>query len=368
MVATNEIKYVADVETDLGELPLVYCHLGDINQVVLNLVVNAAHAIGSADRGRGTIRVSTRRDGAHVVIEVADTGTGVPAEIADQLFDPFFTTKEVGTGTGQGLALVRTLVTDRHGGTITFTSEPGAGTVLHRAAAGGPERDRRRGQSAVRGAVVTARPHVLFVDDEPMILGGLRRMLRTSRDRWDMSFVDGGEAALAVLRERPCDVIVSDFRMPGMNGAQLLELVRRDHPGTARVILSGQTHEDSMLSIMVLAHEFLTKPSTPEQLVDDRRPADRRASGLPGHRAGAGRGQLRIAAQPAARVGRAGRRAGLRRRLGTVDRLDHRAGSGHRGEGAAPGELVGVHARAGPSATSARRWPCSACTPSAGWS
>jgi HD-like signal output (HDOD) protein/CheY-like chemotaxis protein len=111
------------------------------------------------------------------------------------------------------------------------------------------------------------RPHVLFVDDEPMILGGLRRMLRSSRDRWDMSFVDSGEAALAVLRERPCDVLVSDFRMPGMNGARLLELVRRDHPGTARVILSGQTDEDSTLSIMMLAHEFLTKPSTPEQLV-----------------------------------------------------------------------------------------------------
>jgi PAS domain S-box-containing protein len=130
VVAANEIKYVADVETDLGELPLVYCHLGDINQVVLNLVVNAAHAIGSADRGRGTIRISTRRDDAHVVIEVADTGTGVPPEIADRLFDPFFTTKEVGTGTGQGLALVRTLVADRHGGTITFATEPGVGTVF----------------------------------------------------------------------------------------------------------------------------------------------------------------------------------------------------------------------------------------------
>ena len=110
---------------------------------------------------------------------------------------------------------------------------------------------------------MTARPHILFVDDEPMILGGLRRMLRPSRDRWDMSFVDSGEAALAVLRAQPCDVIVSDFRMPGMNGAQLLELVRRDHPGTARVILSGHANQESMLSIMVLAHEFLTKPTTP---------------------------------------------------------------------------------------------------------
>jgi PAS domain S-box-containing protein len=130
VVANNEIKYVADVETDLAELPLVYCHLGDVNQVVLNLLVNAAHAIGAAERGRGTIRVATRLEEANVIIEVADTGTGVPAEIADKLFDPFFTTKDVGTGTGQGLALVRTLVTDRHGGTINFTSEVGSGSVF----------------------------------------------------------------------------------------------------------------------------------------------------------------------------------------------------------------------------------------------
>jgi PAS domain S-box-containing protein len=131
VVAANEIKYVADVEADYGELPLVYCHLGDINQVVLNLVVNAAHAIGSADRGRGTIQVSTRLDDdGYAVIEVADTGTGVPPEIADRLFDPFFTTKEVGSGTGQGLPLVRNLVADRHGGTIDFTSTVGEGTVF----------------------------------------------------------------------------------------------------------------------------------------------------------------------------------------------------------------------------------------------
>ncbi|MEV6596284.1 response regulator [Actinoplanes sp. NPDC051346] len=114
---------------------------------------------------------------------------------------------------------------------------------------------------------MSRRPHVLFVDDEPRILGGLRRMLRTHRDRWDMSFAEGAEAALAALRDQPCDVIVSDYRMPGMNGAQLLERVRTEYPGIARVILSGQTSEDNLLSIMVLAHEFLTKPSSPEQLV-----------------------------------------------------------------------------------------------------
>jgi PAS domain S-box-containing protein len=130
VVANNELKYVADVESDLSALPLVRCHLGDVNQVVLNLVVNAAHAIASAGRGRGTVRVATRVDGGHVVIEVTDTGTGMPPEVAEKVFDPFFTTKEVGTGTGQGLALVRSLVVDRHGGAIDFTTEPGVGTTF----------------------------------------------------------------------------------------------------------------------------------------------------------------------------------------------------------------------------------------------
>ncbi|MEU4216909.1 HDOD domain-containing protein [Actinoplanes sp. NPDC026623] len=114
---------------------------------------------------------------------------------------------------------------------------------------------------------MTDRPRVLFVDDEPRILAGLRRMLRGHRDRWDMCFAEGGEEALAAMRESPCDVVVSDYRMPGMNGAQLLERVRDEYPQTARVILSGQTNEDHLVSVMALAHEFLTKPSTSEQLV-----------------------------------------------------------------------------------------------------
>jgi HD-like signal output (HDOD) protein/CheY-like chemotaxis protein len=111
------------------------------------------------------------------------------------------------------------------------------------------------------------RPHIVFVDDEPRILDGLRRMLRTHRSHWDMSFVGGGAAALATLQARHCDVIVTDYRMPGMDGAQLLERVRSDFPGTARVILSGQTNEDNLLKIIMLTHEFINKPSSPEQIV-----------------------------------------------------------------------------------------------------
>lgn len=133
VVANNETKYVADVVSELGELPLLPCHLGDVNQVLLNLVVNAAHAVAATvdDSGeRGTITVRTLLDGGDAVIEVADTGTGIPADIADRVFEPFFTTKEVGVGTGQGLALAYSLVTDRHGGSITFVSEEGVGTTF----------------------------------------------------------------------------------------------------------------------------------------------------------------------------------------------------------------------------------------------
>jgi PAS domain S-box-containing protein len=130
VVASSELRLVADVRTDFFDLPPVWCYIGDINQVVLNLVINAAHAIRSADRGRGVVTVATRLVDGQVLIEVTDTGTGVPADIAEKIFDPFFTTKEVGDGTGQGLALTRSLVVDRHAGSITFVTEPGVGTTF----------------------------------------------------------------------------------------------------------------------------------------------------------------------------------------------------------------------------------------------
>jgi HD-like signal output (HDOD) protein/CheY-like chemotaxis protein len=115
---------------------------------------------------------------------------------------------------------------------------------------------------------MTLKPHVLFVDDEPRILDGLRRMLRGQRDRWDMSFANGGVAALAVLGDRHCDVVVSDFRMPEIDGAALLEKVRTMSPETARIILSGQTSADNVMRVMTLAHQFLNKPATSDQIIE----------------------------------------------------------------------------------------------------
>jgi signal transduction histidine kinase len=133
VIASNEYKYVAEVETDFGEIPHVNCYAGEINQVVLNLIVNAAHAIGDVVKeqgGKGKIRVSTRVLDESVEIAIGDTGKGIPVEVRSRIFDPFFTTKEVGKGTGQGLAIARSVVVEKHGGSLHFETEVGKGTTF----------------------------------------------------------------------------------------------------------------------------------------------------------------------------------------------------------------------------------------------
>lgn len=133
IVSRNEWKYVAEVERDLDpSLPRILGFQSDINQAFLNLVVNAGHAISERKsrepQAPGTIFVRTSCEGAHVVIEIRDTGTGIDQSISQRVFDPFFTTKPVGKGTGQGLALVYSTIVSKHGGQIDFSSTVGEGT------------------------------------------------------------------------------------------------------------------------------------------------------------------------------------------------------------------------------------------------
>ena len=140
IIASNEYKYVADVVTKLCELPQVTCLPGAVNQVFLNILVNAAHAIGEVVVGteqRGTITVTTRTEGDYAVIEFSDTGAGIPDAIKARIYDPFFTTKEVGKGTGQGLSIVRSVI-DKHQGTIEVASIVGHTTFTLRLPIAGP--------------------------------------------------------------------------------------------------------------------------------------------------------------------------------------------------------------------------------------
>ena len=129
-VAHNEYKYCARVETRFGELPPVMCNVGELNQVFLNLIVNAAHAIAESgkDAASGRISIVTAANGDAVEISIEDNGCGIPQENLEKVFDPFFTTKPVGRGTGQGLAIARSIIAEKHGGAIEVHSVLGQGT------------------------------------------------------------------------------------------------------------------------------------------------------------------------------------------------------------------------------------------------
>ncbi|MBN2342794.1 MAG: PAS domain S-box protein [Deltaproteobacteria bacterium] len=130
-VASNEWKYVAAVETNLQDgLPMVPCFMGEMNQVFLNIIVNAAHAIGEAQVDAGKICIRTVLENQHVRVDISDNGTGIPESIRNKIFDPFFTTKEVGKGTGQGLAMAFSTVVDKHRGQLLVDSKMGEGTTF----------------------------------------------------------------------------------------------------------------------------------------------------------------------------------------------------------------------------------------------
>jgi signal transduction histidine kinase len=135
LVSRNEWKYVAEMKTEFDpELPGVPCVPSELNQVILNLIINSAHAIADVVErqpgARGAITVSTRRDRDWAEIRVRDTGAGIPEEARPHIFNPFFTTKGVGKGTGQGLAIAHAVVVQRHGGSIGFETQVGVGTTF----------------------------------------------------------------------------------------------------------------------------------------------------------------------------------------------------------------------------------------------
>lgn len=133
VVLQSELEYVADIELELAATRQVLCNVGEIQQVLLSLIINAAQAIGerfAEAGGRGKVRVTTRDDGPDVVIIVQDDGGGIPPAIQGRIYEPFFTTKPVGRGTGQGLSIARSLVVDRHQGQLSFQSVVGEGSVF----------------------------------------------------------------------------------------------------------------------------------------------------------------------------------------------------------------------------------------------
>lgn len=134
-ITRNEWKYVAELITDFdSSLSPVPCYRAELNQVILNMIVNAAHAVAQANRNKpakkGIIRIVTRREGGWAKIQISDTGVGIPKDIQHKVFDLFYTTKEPGKGSGQGLAIAHSVIVDKHKGTISLESEEGKGTTF----------------------------------------------------------------------------------------------------------------------------------------------------------------------------------------------------------------------------------------------
>ncbi len=132
IISRNSYKYVAEIETDFAnDVGFIECYPNELNQVFLNLIINAAHAIEEKQAGMGLIHIATQKSGDRVEVLIRDNGAGIPPEIQEKVFNLFFTTKPVGKGTGQGLSLSHSIIVEKHHGNLFFTSDIGVGTTFH---------------------------------------------------------------------------------------------------------------------------------------------------------------------------------------------------------------------------------------------
>jgi PAS domain S-box-containing protein len=229
-IAGHEIRPRARVTTSFAPVPPVWANAGRLEQVILNLLLNAAHAMPEARAQTNEIRVSVRADAAgRAVLEVADNGEGIPPEILPRIFDPFFTSKPPGVGTGLGLSICHGIVGSL-GGQITAHSEPNEGTTFRvtlpttslDVAESEPTSSRVHPTNGVRG-------RILIVDDEMHIANTMRELLAV--DHYVVAFTSGSEALEALGSGANFDVIFCDLMMPGVTGVDFYRRVREQTPG-----------------------------------------------------------------------------------------------------------------------------------------
>ncbi|QRK12511.1 PAS domain-containing protein [Archangium violaceum] len=264
-MADNVIKHRARLVTQFEPVPSVQGNESRLCQVFLNLLLNAAHAIPEGDAKDHEIRVVIRESGTgEVVVEVRDTGVGMPPEVQARIFDPFFTTKSVGEGTGLGLSICHGII-DSMGGRIAVESAPGKGSSfrVHLGVAGVPAETRPE------PAPVPApgRARILVVDDEPYVTRALQRSLSPEHE---VATVTGARAALKLLDQgNRFDLILCDVMMPGMTGMDLYAELNRAAPDQAQrvVFMTGGAFTPRALSFLQeVPNPKLSKPLDLRQL------------------------------------------------------------------------------------------------------
>jgi signal transduction histidine kinase len=268
-IAWNEVRHRARLLRDYGgDVPLVLGNAARLGQVFLNLIVNAAQAIPEGQVQANEIRVVSRRRGDQVVIEVRDSGSGIPPQVMSHIFAPFFTTKSAGVGTGLGLAICHRIVTGL-GGTITARENEGPGTIFEVVlAAARPVEDLPPAPlEPVVAAAAAIRGRILVVDDEPLINKVVQRMLRADHDV--SSFGSVREALEAIRGGASYDVILCDLMMPEMTGMDLHAELLRLRPDLAQrvVFMTGGAFTPAAREYLhQMPNQRLEKPFEPGDL------------------------------------------------------------------------------------------------------
>jgi PAS domain S-box-containing protein len=257
----NELKYKAEVNRDFVSVPPVVCHPQQIEQVFVNLLVNAAQALDQ----KGTIVVSIREEDGQAVVRIRDTGSGIQPEVLPKLFEPFFTTKPVGQGTGLGLHVVHKIVM-AHQGKIEVDSGVGRGTEFTvRLPFQRPLIQKPEGPTPSPPPLPGRKDAVVLVDDDALTLKRLRRLLEG--EPYTLLATAQPEQALQWVGRRKVGVVVSDQRMPGMTGTRLLASISKKSPGTACVLLTAYPDDaEAVQSLGAVVNTIIAKPWDGETL------------------------------------------------------------------------------------------------------
>ncbi|PYM18365.1 MAG: hypothetical protein DMD81_06085 [Candidatus Rokuibacteriota bacterium] len=250
------------VTLDLPEdLPLVFADPHQLHQVFLNLVTNAHQALRSATGPRQITVSSKAESDGMVCIEVSDTGPGIADDIASRIFEPFFTTKPLGQGTGLGLPICKGIV-EAHGGTLTVEGRPGVGACFRVRLPIG-ESDGALDGGASSPPLSEEGKAILVVDDEPAVAGMLEEML--TRSGFRVQTAGNGREALEHLRQRSYDMVLSDVRMPELDGIGLYREVEREIPALRRrfAFITGDTLNNATDQFLAATRlPCLSKPFT----------------------------------------------------------------------------------------------------------